>query len=200
VSIVGCIYQVLHIGFKCVLIRVDTRSDVVLDLLEATLEVNSRLLIAWRRLFQVGKRALEGDRGVVIVEESKSNGRVKRNTVKAAEGIRSLEEKEAWESSNQSSFFGIFGDKVMLPSFTLSMISPQMEKSVSAVALGCSRGRSCRDGDEWASPAKRQARIKEERHMVSHACGLNLQRKVCSAISPRSTETISERQKQKTSP
>lgn len=76
----------LHVGFERVLIGVEARSDIVFDLLQAALEVDGRLLIAWRRLLQIGKRALEGDRGIVIVNEPEGDSLVERNTGETLEG------------------------------------------------------------------------------------------------------------------
>jgi hypothetical protein len=72
--------QKLEIGLEVVLIRVCTRINSLLYPFELCNYINRWLLVALRRVLEVGERALELDRVVPVFYESGGDRRVERYT------------------------------------------------------------------------------------------------------------------------
>ena len=82
-GIVQRVNDELQVGLEGILIRVVTISDILLDLLQALKHVDGGLLVALRGVLEIGERALELERRIIIVDEASGHGRVERHARQA---------------------------------------------------------------------------------------------------------------------
>ena len=92
VTVVRCIDQDLKGGLELVLISEHVVIHSFLNIVETPENIDRRLLIAWRRGFQIGQGALEVERIVEVGDESRCDGGIKGHAGQTCVDLAGIEQ------------------------------------------------------------------------------------------------------------